>query len=75
MGDSAKKLEQTRGKGTYTAPYKREDGSLRVKWGLSVPVQFVERFRRFVAQLPLGTTGSDWVVKALNEAMDREAEQ
>jgi hypothetical protein len=62
----------TNGKGSYTAPYTRKDGTKMVKWGLSVPVEFMQRFKRFAGYLPLDVAANEWVMKTLDEAMERE---
>ena len=74
----AKKIEEKpieeNGTGSYAAPYRRRDGTEMVKWGLSVPVSFAQRFRAFAGQLPLGVTASEWAVKTLIEAMEKQEE-
>ncbi len=62
----------TGGRGSRRDPYVRKDGERMVKWGMSVPIDFVQDFRAFSGTLPLGTSGSEWVVKTLSEAMARE---
>lgn len=67
-----KKQSQENGTGSFTSPRVRGDGIAMVKMGLSVPVDFAQRFKAFTGRLPLGVNGSDWVVKTLSEAMDKQ---
>jgi hypothetical protein len=69
---SEEKKPQENGTGSFTSPRVRGDGTAMVKMGLSVPVTFAQRFKAFTGQLPLGVNSSDWVVKTLTEAMDKQ---
>ncbi len=60
------------GSGTYKEPYYRKDGVPMVKWAISVPIDFVQTFKRFSGSLPLGESGSEWAVKTLMAAIEKE---
>jgi hypothetical protein len=65
-------LQYKRSTGSYTNHYVKEDGTKMTKWGLHVPVAFVERFKWFMGHLNLNETASEFVVRAVIEKMRRE---
>lgn len=73
MTAAKKTIETVKGTGSYGAPYKRKDGQAMVKFGLSVPIEFMQRIRAYAgSHLPLNVTISEWVVQTLDDAMKRE---
>lgn len=68
--DDAPRYKRTTG--SYGEPYVREDGVEMTKWGLHVPLTFVEQFKLFSGHLGLKETQSEFVVRAVLEKMKRE---
>jgi hypothetical protein len=58
--------------GSFGKPYLRGDGVEMTKWGLHVPLEFVERFKWFMGHLGLTESASEFVVRAVLEKMARE---
>ncbi len=46
------------------------------KWGFHAPTEFIEKYRRFAANLPLGKSGPEWTMEVIRQEIDKwEKEQ
>lgn len=62
--------------GTYVKPYRKQDGTTMAKWGFHAPTEFIEKYRRFAANLPLGKSGPEWTMEVIRQEIEKwEKEQ
>lgn len=60
--------EVPNGKGSYSDPYKKRDGTKMVKLNLSVPIEFVRELKEYTGKhLELGESTSSFVVKVVRK--------
>lgn len=58
--------------GSYRSPYQKADGTKMVKWSLHMPLDFVSRFKLFMAHQGPGIAANEFVEQAVDEKMRRE---